>query len=322
MANDDDNQAWVPWVLQRTGARSIQTVTRLQDLWGGYGQLLRLRLDGPITSAILKWVTPPPLAVDTISDQRKRRSYEVEQNWYLQGSLACDTDCRVARCLGVERQQESSLLLLEDLQLAGFHPTRPPGSQHLQAALRWLAHFHSNFLGQRLSGLWAQGGYWHLQTRTEEWQRMPSGPLKEAAPRFDELLRGARYQTLLHGDAKPSNFCFHPNASAAAVDFQYIGPGCGIRDVAYLLDCFLDDIGCLIQAESCLDVYFQTLRLAMADDGHQTAIDPLEAEWRALFPVAWCDFQRFYQGWSRRPVGLGPFTLAQYRQAEAMLKDQ
>ena len=56
------------------------------------------------------------------------------------------------------------------------------------------------------------------------------------APELDRRLRAARFQTLVHGDAKPANFCFDARRGAvAAVDFQYVGGGCGMKDVAYLL---------------------------------------------------------------------------------------
>ena len=44
-------------------------------------------------------------------------------------------------------------------------------------------------------------------------------PLKTYAAELDGLLRGAMYKTLLHGDAKPDNFCFGIHDSVAAVDF-------------------------------------------------------------------------------------------------------
>jgi hypothetical protein len=295
---------WVSWVLSCVGGDALLESTLLHNLWGGYGELRRLRLSGPIGSVILKRVVPPELADGSVSDARKRRSYVVERNWYLQGSRRCDQHCRVAHCYAAE----PSLLLLEDLDAAGFRPGRPP---QIRAGLHWLAHFHSRFLGQSETGLWEQGCYWHLETRRDEWDRMPAGPLKDAAATLDARLRGARYQTLVHGDAKPANFCWHPDGNAAAVDFQYVGPGCGIRDVAYFLDCCLGYNGREEDALGWLDVYFTCLREAMLADGHTDAV-PLELEWRSLFPVAWADFCRFEQGWGA-PGPLTPFSQTQLR---------
>ncbi|MCE7872645.1 DUF1679 domain-containing protein [bacterium CPR1] len=306
----------VGWVLARTGARAVTETRRLQSLWGGYGQLLRLHLEGgSVPSVILKQVIPPADVHESVADRRKRRSYAVEQAWYLDGARRCDSECRVARCYAAE----SSLLLLEDLQNAGFHPDRPPLAEQVRAGLHWLAYFHARFLGSPPPGLWEQGSYWHLQTRREEWLRMPRSSLKDAAEALDDLLRGARFQTLLHGDSKPANFCWNNRGQASAVDFQYVGPGCGIRDTAYFLDCCLGESGCESQADHWLDHYFTVLRQAIEQQGHSVDLDALEREWRSLFPVAWSDFCRFEQGW-RGPSPMGPFSQRQLVRALELIK--
>ena len=276
----------------------------LQNLWGGYGELRRLQLrDG--RSVIVKRVVPPVGAGESVSDRRKRRSYEVEWSWYRHGAPLCAGACRVAECLAAE----GPVLLLENLTEAGFYPGRPP---QIEAGLRWLAGFHARFLGQSPPGLWDEGSYWHLATRREEWDRMPAGPLKDAAAALDLRLREARYQTLVHGDSKPANFLWHSDGTAAAVDFQYVGRGCGIRDVAYFLDCCLGYNGREADAPQWVDRYFGWLREALAREGHLA--DGLEAEWRSLFAVAWADFCRFEQGWAG-PSPLSVFSLAQLRLA-------
>lgn len=293
---------WSGWVLAQTGARALTEIIPLQRLWGGYGHLLRLGLDGAAwPSVILKQVEPPP-GRDSLSDRRKVRSYEVERSWYLGPARQCEESCRVARCLGAD----DSRLLLEDLEQAGYRP----GTPRLEDGLRWLASFHARFLGQSPEGLWDQGTYWHLATRPDEWQRLPDGPLKAAAATLDARLRSTRFPTLVHGDAKPSNFCWG-EPGGAAVDFQYVGPGCGIRDVAYFMDCCLGEVGCLQQSDTWLDFYFDRLRQAL---GNPDFFPELESEWRGLFCVAWSDFCRFEQGW-RGPAPLGPFTLEQLRLA-------
>lgn len=299
-------QQTLDWVFSRTGARALAEATLLQNLWGGYGELWRLGLrGGSVASVILKCVVPPERAQSSTSDRRKRRSYEVERAFYQQDFRGCDTDCRMAACYGVE----APLLLLEDLGTAGFRPGRPP---NIRAGLRWLAHFHSRFLGGGHPGLWEQGSYWHLETRQDEWQGMPAGRLKQSAVAIDRCLRQARYQTLVHGDSKPANFCWHGDGTAAAVDFQYVGPGCGIRDVAYFLDCCLSYTGSEDQVEGWLDFYFEVLDQALRRDGHQA--DGLEAEWRELFPVAWTDYCRFLLGWGR-PSALSPYSEKQMERA-------
>lgn len=126
---------------------------------------------------------------------------------------------------------------------------------------------------------------------------MPPGPLRDAARELDRRLVRARFRTLVHGDAKPDNFCLGTPGKVAAVDFQYVGGGCGMRDLAYLLDCVHDDALTDRAVETALSEYFAELRRSL-DAGHPAHGDQVEEEWRALFPVAWLDFQRFLQGWS------------------------
>src|SRR6185312_12673888 len=150
----------------------------------------------------------------------------------------------------------------------------------LEPCLAWLAAFHGRFLGVRPEGLWSIGTYWHLDTRREELAAMRDQNLRRRAPELDRALREAKWQTFVHGDAKPDNFGWSRDGSrVAAVDFQYVGGGPGIRDVAYLLHG---------EDESLLDFYFA--HLANAE---------VEREWRALYPVARDDFRRFLDGWRR-----------------------
>lgn len=295
------------WVLDTTHSQSLREATKVQSLWGGCGELLRLKLEGDrCSSVILKRVVPPPMVSDSYSDRRKRRSYEVERAWYAGPAAKCTHLCRVATCLGMAQFGETSLLLLEDLAQSGYQPARPPSPCQMKFGLEWLAEFHASFLGFQSEELWEQGTYWHLATRPEEWERMTPGQLKVEAHSIDRRLRESSFQTLVHGDSKPANFLFGP-ADAAAVDFQYVGPGCGVRDVAYFLDCCLGEIGCLKEAEEWLDYYFKKLAESLQRRKQDSIVAPLQAEWRSLFPVAWCDYQRFWQGW-QRPTPPGPFS--------------
>ena len=61
---------------------------------------------------------------------------------------------------------------------------------------------------------------------------------------FLKFLRtgNCKFKTIVHGDAKLANFCFsHDLSNVAAVDFQYVGGGCGMKDVAYFLGSCLND---------------------------------------------------------------------------------
>ncbi|MEM7395968.1 MAG: oxidoreductase family protein, partial [Verrucomicrobiota bacterium] len=113
----------------------------------------------------------------------------------------------------------------------------------------------------------------------------------------DLRLKNGRYRTFVHGDAKLANFCFSPDGRAvAAVDFQYIGGGCGMKDLAYFVGSCLDEGDCERRETELLDRYFQTLKTALQE--RDVDAEAIEAEWRPLYPVAWTDFHRFLKGWS------------------------
>ena len=99
--------------------------------------------------------------------------------------------------------------------------------------ITWLARFHMTFISRDINDLSERGTYWYLATRQEELQSMKHLKLKKSAQKIDDFLRSLKFQTLVHGDAKLPNFCFGDD-SVAAVDFQYVGPGCGLADLWYL----------------------------------------------------------------------------------------
>ena len=123
--------------------------------------------------------------------------------------------------------------------------------------------------------------------------------MKHAASAIDRKLRESPYQTLVHGDAKLANFCFSGDANrVAAVDFQYVGGGCGIKDVAYFIDSCLEGDAAERQQGQLLDVYFQALKQALKGKQKAVDVDAVEQDWRTLYPLAWTDFHRFLKGWS------------------------
>ena len=90
------NAQFTEMILQRTGATGFEVEESLQELWSGYGQILRLTLEGAGQStAVAKWMALPnqnnhPRGWDTDrSHQRKVRSYEVEAHWYQHYNSAC-----------------------------------------------------------------------------------------------------------------------------------------------------------------------------------------------------------------------------------------
>ena len=84
----------------------------------------------------------------------------------------------------------------------------------------------------------------------------------------------------------------------AAVDFQYTGRGCGMKDVAYFIGSCLYEDDCEAMESQLLDYYFSVLVEQVAQKHSDINTDDLENEWRELYPVAWADFHRFIKGWS------------------------
>ena len=290
-----------------TGARAVVGQEAVQQLWSGYGQIVRCRLDGggPV-SVIVKHVRWPqgtnhPRGWNTErSHQRKVRSYQVETVWYERYAGRCDARCRVPKCLAVEGGDEEVFVVLEDLDAAGFDQRHHElHDAEMSACLRWLAHFHATFMGVSPEGLWPVGTYWHLDTRPDELEALDDAALRAAASQIDRTLRDSPFLTLVHGDAKVANFCFTPDGrDVAAVDFQYVGGGCGMKDVAYFISSCLDEDECEARETALLDRYFGFLRDALAERRPGLDFAALERDWRALYPVAWTDFYRFLKGWS------------------------
>lgn len=289
------------------GSESAQFVESIQSLWSGYGEIVRVGLQPQNKTVVAKFVFPPTQrshkygwSGDT-SHQRKLSSYENELNWYRGAASLCSDSCRVAKLLASESNDGQWLFVLDDLDTAGFPIRRSRvDDRQLNACLRWLANLHAQFVGESESaaaqhGLWPIGTYWHLETRPDELSAMPDGDLKRAAAAIDQALNQARFQTIVHGDAKLANFCFSNDDSVAAVDFQYVGGGCGIKDFAYFISSCFGDAECESRESELLGKYFGYLTEAIDDSSLASEI---ESEWRALYPFAWADFHRFLAGWS------------------------
>ena len=150
-----------------------------------------------------------------------------------------------------------------------------------------------------ISGLWETGTYWHLETRPDELERMDDPSLKQAASSIDQKLKDSRFLTLVHGDAKLANFCFSSDGSdVAAVDFQYVGGGCGMKDLAYFVgSCFRDEEAEHVE-EEVLAYYFCQMKIFLEKMDNPISLNELEKNWRPLYRVAWADFHRFMKGWS------------------------
>ena len=116
---------------------------------------------------------------------------------------------------------------------------------------------------------------------------------------IDQKLNASPFQTFVHGDAKLANFCFSKDGkSVSSVDFQYVGGGCGMKDVAYFVGSCMYEEDCERLEDQVLDFYFTELRKAIELKKGIIDFDALEQNWRDLYPFAWTDFHRFLKGWS------------------------
>ena len=296
-------------ILQTTGAKSLFKIEEIQSLWSGYGKIVRYGLkDCSRKSIVVKHVQLSdqenhPRGWNTnFSHQRKLKSYQVETAWYDRWNQFCDENCRVPECLALENIDNEVLMVLEDLDGAGFPERRTSISlEEMLACLSWLANFHATFMGKQPKQLWSTGTYWHLETRPDELQQLELDDLalRNIAEKVDDLLSSSPYQTFVHGDAKVANFCFSKQGNkVAAVDFQYVGGGCGMKDVAYFIGSCLDETQCEREESRLLNFYFQTLKSALKSRKNAINCEELERNWRALYPIAWTDFHRFLKGWS------------------------
>jgi len=292
-------------ILAVTGATAIKGTESVQTLWSGYGEIKRYTLEGgKHPSVIVKHIQLPdgakhPKGWNTaLSHQRKLKSYQVERKWYQQYAQQTDTHCRVPQSLHAVEEGAELLLIMEDLNASGYHLRLDPDTVTMADAkncLAWLAHFHARFMSTTPDGLWPVGTYWHLDTRPDELERMENMPLKQAAKGIDQQLQNASYQTLVHGDAKLANFCFSETNEVAAVDFQYVGKGCGMKDVAYFISSCFDDEACEKYEEGLLNHYFKQLEIALDNTFDYQKV---KEEWDSLYHYAWADFYRFLDGWS------------------------
>jgi hypothetical protein len=329
-SNNGCNNNPLRFIQSSFGDHNVVKMASIQTLWSGYGEIARYFVPSIDNSVIVKIVTPQlqsnhPRGWDSMrSHQRKLDSYVNESIFYKQYSQHTDSLCRTPLCYFsftgtsyaiAENQQNTvtSLLIMEDLDQAGFINRYDEASLNtVKLGIRWLAYFHAKFLNQALNNVWPIGTYWHLATRPDEFAKMPESEIKSKAHVIDNALNNARFQTLLHGDAKLANFCFSANGmDLAAVDFQYVGRGAGIKDVMYFLGSCLNESELTLYADRLLEEYFSILKLAVEHYHVDTDFAALEAEWRKLLPFVWADFERFLIGWATEHNKLNGFMKEQ-----------
>ncbi|MBJ7539783.1 phosphotransferase [Marinomonas transparens] len=326
------------FIKRQCKANTVKRHEVIQSLWSGYGEIARYSLtESPVASFVIAKHCSIPLDVEhprgwqsDHAHQRKVRSYAVEQAWYRSWASRCHVSARVALCYGNFHDEQSGqrLILLEDLDAAGYSNRYDVNNRdHLISCINWLAAFHAGFIHQDPpldwpNGLWEKGTYWHLDTRQEEWTVMPEGELKSSASVLSKCLDQARFKTMVHGDAKVANFCFSfVDDQVAAVDFQYVGGGVGVQDLAYLLGSALGEYELEENLSYLLDHYFAELgRALMAEGESQSFAQEVIEEWQGLFVIAWADFHRFIMGWAPTHKKNTPLSNRITEQALAQLR--
>ncbi len=316
--------------------QQIIDITPMQSLWAGQGELARLSLltnadEQNKKSLVVKQIvltpsTDHPLGWNTqLSQHRKKHSYGVELQWYRQYSQKAEQYAPMPRLIYCEDTEQGMLLVLEDL--AVDYPSRfttgkedRPTDIQIASCIRWLAQFHAKYLNHDVDGLWTVGGYWHLDTRPDEWHAMQDSALKASATTFDAILKACPYQSIIHGDAKLANFCFdNSGEQVSAVDFQYVGQGPGVKDLMLLISSVMPDERLVQQGNTWVDYYFEQLALGLNQWQAHINSDDVISAWQPLYAVAWADFHRFLAGWSPKHWKIGQYCQQQTQTALELL---
>ncbi len=192
----------VAFVTSATGATEVERGVRVQSLWGGYGELVRLHLVGGSAPTVILKDVRPPRGERGLSHARKCRSYDVEVAFYRDYAERSSEACRVARPLATRVEGQRWSLLLEDLDAVGFPARRGRSARDLGPCLAWLAAFHARFLGVEPTGLRPVGTYWHLATRPDELARIADP--RCARPRRTSIARSPPRDSGRWSTATPS----------------------------------------------------------------------------------------------------------------------
>ncbi len=315
---------YVEKIASISGIGELVSIEKIQSLWSDYGAIYRIYLSGGAkSSVILKYIDlsqkgeHPRGWAGNQSHQRKLKSYRVEWAWYQHYAGRLPTQIKVPDLISAGEEGHVQWMILEDLSPKFPDLKQACNLTEAESVVKWLAGFHANFIHAVPDKLWQTGTYWHLNTRPDEWDAMDQSELKARAGEIDQVLGSAHYQTIVHGDAKVANFCFGENDRVAAVDFQYVGGGVGVKDVAYFLGSCFSSEACELYEDHLLDYYFAVLRQAMAMQ--DVDVEKLEAEWRELYPLAWADFNRFLLGWMPSHQKLHRHALSKNSEAIAFL---
>ncbi|RCI08751.1 hypothetical protein L249_4883 [Ophiocordyceps polyrhachis-furcata BCC 54312] len=180
----------------------------------------------------------------------------------------------------------------------------------------------------RAAGLWLNGGYTYLATRrreyaalaaddASEWSHALCRPDADGRPPVAEQAAaflapgggGERWQTCIHGDVKSENlFATTTGDAVAFFDFQYVGLGLGVCDLAKLFTCsvplnMLATDGEVAAAERHLPMSTGETELLERYRARLLQSRQKEYEWKDLVRhwetalVDWCRFQASWGFW-------------------------
>ena len=271
------------------------------SLWSGCGQIQSGFFNSqPVIvklSEIPENINHQVISQTDFAKQRKDKSYLNEINFY--NDPTCHTAFEKVRpyCYFAKRIGALNVLILEDFKSKSFQNIDVHKLEHIYAVVNWLAQFHAQGLTLIKSEPFPLGGYWHLETRPDEFEKMEFIDLKHQAIYLADSLYKASYKTLIHGDSKLANYAFDKNYNVLGYDFQYIGSGIGLQDVMLFMTSVFNGEACEKYEESILNLYFESLKNALSNTMSIKEYELLEREWRTLWPIVWSDFYRFLNGW-------------------------
>lgn len=357
----------------------VLSLSLLQSLWAGYGQICRVTAapkhpppdsnnatakDSAVStpknthSYVLKLISPPSSKRGDEGHIRKILSYQIEQYFYTELAPQLPATIPVAKCLASINEQQANgssttAMILSDLAqdypIAGEKRAALTPTQAL-SALDWLSNFHG-FWWPRItdfnpndlvlppleqskrkdtSGLsiWLNGGYTYLATRLSEYSSLVEDSDSEWSEALTQPLQGHKqsiaelvasflspsasdatapiesYQTLIHGDVKSENlFTSADGDQVAFYDFQYVGLGLGVCDLAKFFTCsvpldmlvadrYVPDVLEMGEGESqLLERYWKNLR--EVGRGREYDWELFVRHWE----VALVDWLRFQASW-------------------------
>ncbi|KAG9246795.1 kinase-like domain-containing protein [Calycina marina] len=182
--------------------------------------------------------------------------------------------------------------------------------------------------GALKKSVWLNGGYTYLETRCKEYRDLVNDEdsewcevlcatvgnslsiaervAKVLAPRSEGIGISAEFETLVHGDVKSENlFTTRSGAGAVFYDFQYVGLGLGICDLAKFFTCSVplwmlvddqyvpDELEMRVGEERLLRIYQQILQ---EYSGKKYPWEELIKHWETAL-VDWLRFQASWGSW-------------------------